>query len=132
MYSGGAVSWCLKQQSMVASSSTHAEYIMAAEAMKELVWLCRLLSKLHEGMPRPTRLYIDNCATDLLARNPVNHAATKHINVRYHFIRECVADGSVDLRLIRTNDMATNVFTKALAVTKHKRFCQMLGMETMP
>jgi len=132
MYSGGAVSWCSKQQSTVASSSTHAEYIAAAEAAKELVWLRRLLSELHEGTPGPTRLYIDNRAADLLARNPVNHAATKHIDVRYHFIRECVADGSVDLRLIGTNDMAADVLTKALAVTKHERFCQMLGMETMP
>ena len=132
MYSGGAVSWSSKQQSTVATSSTHAEYIAAAEASKELVWLQRLLSELHEGTPEPTRLHIDNHAADLLARNPVNHAATKHIDVRYHFIRECIADRSLDLKLIGTDDMAADILTKALAVTKHERFCQMLGMETMP
>ena len=126
------VSWSSKQQSTVATSSTHTEYIAAAKTSKELVWVWCLLSELHEGMLEPTRLHIDNHATELLARNPVNRATTKHINVWYHFIRECVADGSVDLRLIRTNDMAANVLTKALAVTKHKCFCQMLGMETMP
>ena len=78
------------------------------------------------------RLYIDNHAADLLARNPVNHAAMKHIDIQYHFIRECIADGSVDFQLIGMNDMTANVLTKALAVTKHKRFCQMLRMETMP
>ena len=93
---------------------------MAAKAGKELIWLCCLLSKLHEGTPRPTRLYIDN------------HAATKHINVQYHVIRECTADRSMDLQLIGTNNMAANVLTKGLAVTKHEHFHQMLGMETMP
>ena len=132
MYSGGAVSWSSKQQSTVASSLTHAEYIAAAEGAKELVWLRHFLSELHKGTPGPTRLYIDNRATDLLARNPVNHAAMKHIDVRYHFIRECIADGNVDLQLIGTNDMAADILTKALAVTKHEHFCQMLGMETMP
>ena len=132
MHSGGAVSWCLKQQSTVESSSTHAEYIVAAKAAKELMWLCCLLSELHEGMPGLTRLYIDNHAADLLAKNPINHAAMKHIDVRYHFIRECITNGNVDLWLIGMNDMAADILIMALAVTKHKHSCQMLGMEAMP
>ena len=95
-----------KQQSATTFSSTHAEYVTAAEAAKELVWLRRLLEELREGISGPTQLFINNRAVDLLARNPVNHAATKHIDVRYHFIRDCIADGSVDLKLIGTNDMA--------------------------
>ena len=130
-YSGGAVSWMSKQQSATAFSSTHAEYVTTAEAAKELVWLHRLLEELREGISGPTQLFINNRAVDLLARNPVNHAATKHIDVRYHFIRDCIADGSVDLKLIGTNDMAADILTKSLAVTKHERFCQMLGMETV-
>ena len=126
------MSWSSKQQSTVVTSSTHVEYIAMAEASKELVWLRRLLSKLHEGTCGPTRLYIDNRTADLLAQNPINHTMTKHINVRYHFIRECIINGSVNLKLIGTNDMAANILTKALAVTKHEHFCQMLGMETMP
>ena len=57
---------------------------------------------------------------DLLARNPVNHSATKHIDIQYHFIRECIGDGLLDLRLIGTNDMAADVLTKSLAHIKHK------------
>ncbi len=131
LLSGGAVSWMSKQQSTVASSSTHAEYIAAAEASKELVWLRRLLSELRKGTSEPTPLHIDNRAADLLARNPVNHGATKHIDVRYHFIRECIADRSIDLKLIGTNDMAADLLTKSLARVKHERFCRMLGMETL-
>ena len=120
-----------KQQSTVASSSTHAKYITAAEAAKELVWLRRLLSELREDVSGPTTLHIDNRATNLLARNPVNHSATKHIDVRYHFIRECISDNSVALSLIGSNDMTADILTKSLKSTKHERFCFMLGMETM-
>ncbi len=132
LYSGVAVSWSSKQQSTVATSLTNAEYIAAAEASKELVWLCQLPSELCKGMHGPTRLYIDNHTADLLAWNPINHAAMKHVNIRYHFIRECIMDGSINLKLIGTNDMVADILTKALAVTKHKHFCQMLGMEMMP
>jgi len=131
LYSGGVVSWMSKQQSSTATSSTHAEYVAAAEAAKELIWLRRLLSELREGTSGPTALHIDNRAADLLARNPVNHAATKHIDVQYHFIRECVANGSVGLKLIGTNDMAADILMKSLIGTKHNRFCLMLGMESM-
>ncbi len=120
-----------KQQSTVVTSSTHAEYIAATEAAKELVWLCHLLTKLKEEISGPTVLHIDNCAADLLARNPVNHAVTKHIDIRYHYIRECIMDRSVVLKLIGTNDMAANVLTKLVVHTKHECFCLMLGMETL-
>ena len=105
---------------MVASSSTHAEYIAVAEGSKELIWLSRLLSELKEEVSRPMPLHINNQATDLLARNPVNHSTTKHIDVQYHFIRECIADGLLDLRLIGSNDMAADILTKSLAHTKHQ------------
>ena len=120
-----------RQQTTVADSSTHAEYIAATEASKELVWLRRLLTELKEEVPGLTPLHIDNHAANLLTQNPVNHSATKHIDIRYHFIWECIADGSIDLRLIGTKDMTADILTKSLACIKHKRFCLMLGMETM-
>ena len=76
LYSGGAVSWMSRQQMTVADSSTHTEYIAAAEALKELMWLHRLLTELKEGVPGLTPLHINNCATDLLVQNPVNHSTT--------------------------------------------------------
>ena len=109
----------------------HAEYVAAAEAAKELVWLRRFLLEVREDVPGPTTLFIDNRAADLLARNPVNHSATKHIDVRYHFIRDCIADGSINLSLIGSNDMAADIMTKSLARPKHDRFCLMMGMETV-
>ncbi len=100
------MSWMLKQQSTVATLSTHAEYITGTKASKELVWLRCLLSELCEDIYQSTPLHINNRAADLLAWNPVNHTATKHIDVQYHFIQECIRDRSINLRLIGTNDMA--------------------------
>lgn len=128
---GAAVSWSSKQQSMVATSSTHAEYIAAAEAAKECVWLRRLLGELRQDISQPTTLHIDNRATDLLARNLINHAATKHIDVHFHYIRECVADDSIKLQLIGTNDMTADILTKSVGRIKHQRFCNMLGMASL-
>src|SRR5258708_13111597 len=81
LYSGGTVSWMLKQQSTVTMSSTHTEYIAGTEASKELIWLQCLLLELCESISKPTPLHIDNGAADLLAQNPVNHAVMKHIDV---------------------------------------------------
>ena len=124
------MSWMSKQQSTVMTSSTHAEYIAGTEASKELIWLQCLLSVLHEGIYQPTPLHIDNRVADLLMWNPVNHATMKHIDVQYHhFICKCIGDGSIDLKLISTNDMAADLLTKSLACVKHECFCHMLGME---
>jgi hypothetical protein len=60
LLSGGVISWASKQQATVALSSTHAEYVAAAKASKEAVWLRRLLKELHEGIAEPTTLHIDN------------------------------------------------------------------------
>ena len=131
MLAGGAISWMSKQQVSVVTSSTHVEYVAATEAAKELVWLRRFLLELCQDIPNSTVLYIDNCAADLLAWNPVNHSVTKHIEVRYHYIRECIQDGSITLKLISTKDMAADVLTKSLDRLKHDCFCQMFGMEVM-
>ena len=115
----------------VADSSTHAEYIAAAEASKELVWLRRLLTELKEWVPGPTSLHIDNCAANLLTWNPVNHGAMKHIDVQYHFIWESIADRSINLKLISSKEIAVDILTKLLTHIKHEQFCLVLGMETM-
>ena len=114
LYAGGAVFWMSKKQSTVAMLSTHAKYISAAEATKELIWLCRLLSEVGEGVSGPTMLYIDNHVANLLVHNPVNHSATKHIDVHYHFICESISDGLINLCLIGLNDMMADILTKPL------------------
>ena len=127
----GAISWSSKKQPTVALSSTEAEYRGAAVAACEAVWLKRILKDLGVPIKDPTSLYCDNLSSIYLARNPVFHARTKHIEVHYHFIRERVLPGDVDVLHISTNLQMADIFTKALGADKLGQFMTDLGL-TIP
>ncbi|KAH9678909.1 Integrase catalytic domain-containing protein [Citrus sinensis] len=93
---GAAVSWVSKLQTVVALSTTEAEYMTATQACKEAIWIQRLLEELgHKQQKIP--VFCDSQSALHIARNPAFHYRTKHIGVQYHFVREVVEDGSVDL-----------------------------------
>ncbi|GKB11950.1 retrovirus-related pol polyprotein from transposon TNT 1-94 [Tanacetum coccineum] len=115
--SGGTVSWVLKLQSVVAMSTTEAEYVAAAQASKEAVWLKMLLEELGYKQEKIT-LFCDNQSALYLARNPTFHSKTKHIRVQYHFVREKVEEGTVDMRKIHTDDNVADCLTKAINCDK--------------
>ncbi len=79
-------------------------------------------------MDRQVVIYCDNLSNTQLARNPVFHARTKHIEVHYHFIREKVLAGEIDLIYVNTEDQVADIFTKVLGAEKHCRFRNMLGV----
>lgn len=113
----------------MALSTTESEYIAASQAVKEMVWLNRLLAELtFNGFDTPT-LYMDNQSAIRLVKNPEFHKRTKHIEVRYHFIREKFEQGDFDLEYVSTHQQAADIFTKPLAKAKHQLFCKMLGLQ---
>ena len=124
----GAICWSSKKQASVALSSTEAEYIAAAHATKEVVWLRRLLNELGQATKAPTHLHIDNQSAIAIARNPEFHDRTKHIDVRYHFLRQRVDDEEILLTYLPTDDQIADVLTKGLARAKHKRFSEEMGL----
>ena len=83
---GGAVSWSSKRQEIVLLSTTESEYVAAMHGMKEVLWLCSLLSEVFGGFDKATVLFGDNQAAISLARDHQYHARMKHIDVRYHWI----------------------------------------------
>ena len=82
-------------------------------------------------MVKKVVIYRDNLSSIQLARNPVFHARTKHIEVHYHFIRERVLAGDIDLVYIGTDKQVADIFTKALGAEKLRRFRTMLGVQEM-
>eukprot|EP00253_Pinus_taeda_P017201 PITA_17201 len=82
----GAISWRSRKQSVLTDSTTEAEYVAAAEATKEIVWLRKILEDLQVKQVQSTPLMIDNTAAIKLAKNPKFHDRTKHINTKYHMI----------------------------------------------
>jgi hypothetical protein len=85
------VSWSAKKQPTVSRSTTEAEYKAITNVTAEIMWIQTLLQEL--GVPHPSvaSLWCDNLGATYLSTNPVFHARTKHIEVDYHFMRECVA-----------------------------------------
>ncbi|MCO5554863.1 hypothetical protein L7F22_008399 [Adiantum nelumboides] len=120
MFSFGSVdvTWSNKKQPIVALSSTEAEYRGAVVAACEVAWLELLLQDLEIQVQDPIVIYCDNLSSIQLVQNPVFHARTKHIEVHYHFIRERVLDGNIDLAYIGTKNQAANLFTKAMGAEK--------------
>lgn len=120
------ISWGSERQKSVALSTTESEYISAAHAMKELVWLHRLFEILSTNLDKPAFL-MDNQSAIRLVENPEFHKRTKHIDVRYRFIREKYEDGIFDLQFVATDEQAADVMTKALPKNKHQYFCKLMG-----
>ncbi|KAH9668961.1 Integrase catalytic domain-containing protein [Citrus sinensis] len=114
---GAAVSWVSKLQTVVALSTTEAEYMAATQACKEAIWIQRLLEELgHKQQKIP--MFCDSQSALHIARNPAFHSRTKHIGVQYHFVREVVEDGSVDLQKIHTKENLADVLTKPINTDK--------------
>ncbi|KAH9652502.1 hypothetical protein KPL70_027122 [Citrus sinensis] len=111
------VSWVSKLQTVVALSTTEAEYIAATQSCKEAIWIQRLLEELGHKQEKISVFYDSQSALHI-ARNPAFHSRARHIGVQYHFIREVVEDGSVDLQKIHTKENLADVLTKLINADK--------------
>ncbi|MCO5594128.1 hypothetical protein L7F22_048149 [Adiantum nelumboides] len=126
---GGAISWQSRKQATVALSSTEAEYVAAAMAAKEGIWLQRLLEELQIFKPLPITLHLDNQSCIHLAKNPKHHEKTKHVDFKYHFIRELVEEGKINLEYTPTEYMWADFLTKAVPKVKHDACCSNLPIQ---
>ena len=106
------ISWSSKKQPTVSRSSTEAEYKALANGAAEGMWVESLLKELGIPRQRIPILWCDNLGATYLTANPVFHARTKHIEIDFHFVRERVAAGDLQVRFISSNDQLADVFTK--------------------
>jgi hypothetical protein len=97
LLSSGAISWSSKKQPVVTLSTTEAEFIAAASCACQAVWLRRMLEKLNQNSKGATIMYCYNSSAIKLSKNPVMHGRSKHIDVRFHFLRDLTRDGVVTL-----------------------------------
>jgi hypothetical protein len=108
------VSWFSRLQPITALSSTEAEYVSASTAATQATWLRMLLSELGFPQTEPTTIFVDNRPAISIAENPVHHARTKHINIKFHHVRDLIQDGALHLEWCPTADMVADIFTKPL------------------
>jgi ribonuclease HI len=122
---GGAVCWSSRLQPTVAVSTAEAEYMAAASAVKEALWLRKLLAVFHIDFT-PVEVFSDNQAAIKLIKHPIASLRSKHIDVQHHFVRERAARGEVVFAYCPTAEMVADCLTKSLPANKFKK-C-MVGM----
>ena len=125
----GPISWSSKKQSIVSLSSTEAEYIGSSKASQEALWLRQLLEELHHHQESPSIIFCDNQSTIKIAKNPVYHARSKHIEVHHHFVRDLIESQEVELQFCGTEDQLADIFTKALSIVKFTKFRDLLQLK---
>jgi hypothetical protein len=122
------ISWHSQKQRVVAVSSCESEYIAAATTSCQGVWLSRLIGELLNEEPRPPKLLVDNKSAIQLVKNPVFHDRSKHIDTRYHLIRDYVEKGVLEVDYVRTEDQLADVLTKALGRIRFQELRSRIGV----
>ena len=123
LLSGGPISWKSQKQKCVALSTAEAEYIAMARAAQESVWLGQLIVELtNSPEDAPMLLYEDNQSAIAMSKNPQFHGRAKHIDIKHHFIREQVSNGTIMLEYCSTTNMLADILTKGLT---REVFCKL-------
>lgn len=130
--SGGPVSWRSKKQSCVALSTAEAEYMALASAGQEAVWMRQLTAELCGSPMDKLTLFEDNQSAIQMTKNPQFHGRTKHIEIKYHFIRELVSNKVVQLQYCPTEEMIADMLTKGLSSDQFSRLLRLAGVGLMP
>ena len=125
------VSWSSRKQPVVTLSTMRAEFIQVASCACQGVWLRRILEKLGHVQGVCTTIYCDNSSAIKLSRNPVLHGRSKHIDVRFHFLRELTRDGIVELVHCSTQEQGSDIMTKPLKLEVFLKLRDKLGMCVM-
>ncbi|GAA0173738.1 transmembrane signal receptor [Lithospermum erythrorhizon] len=122
------ISWSSKKQPIVTLSTCKSEYIVATSCACHAIWLRRLLKELQLPQMEPTEIMTDNRLALSLAKNPVFHDRSKHIDTRFHFIRQCIEQREIDLKCIKSLDQTADIFTKPLKFDIFDKMRKLLGI----
>lgn len=131
-FCGSPVAHGSTRQSVLGDSTTVSEYIALATTAKEAIWLRLLVKEIGYPQKGPTLIFEDNQSALALAKNPVHHNRTKHIDVRFHFIRECIENEQVDVTYLPTDDMKADLLTKPIARDQFRKLRTLCGVIALP
>ncbi|KAF6208713.1 hypothetical protein GE061_017171 [Apolygus lucorum] len=126
-FADSCISWESRKQRTVALSSTEAEYMALTEATKEAIYWRQFLKEISND-ELPITLHCDNQGAMLLAKNPVFHAWTKHVDIRHHFVREALDENKISIRYLDTSNMPADDLTMALPNPKHMECAKCFGL----
>jgi hypothetical protein len=129
LMAGVAVAWGSKKQSTVAVSSTESEYVAILAALQELLWICTFMAELGREDLLNNVILEDNHGAIDLANGGQYRSRTKHIDIKYHKIRECIENGQLVLKYVESGNNLADVLTKPLPTEKHWEFVRKMGLK---
>ena len=126
---GGSISWRSKKQGVVALSTAEAEYVALASATQEALWIRQLMTELKGQPPETgTLIFEDNQSAIAMTKNPQYHGRSKHVSIKFHFIRDQVSKGSVQVIYCPFSDMLADALTKGLAKDPFVKLREKIGL----
>jgi hypothetical protein len=125
------ISWSSKKQNVVALSTCEAEYISACNATCQGLWLQSLLQEMKIDIAEEIELRVDNKSAINLAKNPIAHGRSKHIETKFHFLRDQVAKGKIKLVYCSTDAQIADALTKPLKIERFKDLRRMLSVQSL-
>jgi hypothetical protein len=126
---GSPIAWSARKQSLIALSTAEAEYIALTSAAREVLYLQLLIGELYEPVKTPILIHCDNQGAIALASNNKFHGRTKHIDIRYHFIRTLIRNEDFILQYTPTDENLADIFTKALPRPRLEKLREMMKVD---
>ena len=127
-FGGTAFAWTSKKQPVIALSSCEAEYVAVNSVVCEGVWLRSLLKFFNYPQEEATVINVDNQSAISLSKNPVLHGRSKHIETRFHYVRDQVRVNAMRLEYCQTSEQVADIFTKPLSTGAFEKLRKALGM----
>lgn len=130
MMAGGAVSWKSVKQTLTASSTMEAEYVACYEACCHAMWMRNIISALGvvDSISRPLKLFCDNSAAVAFSKNTRSISRSKHIDVKFYFVKEKVAESLIDIEHMSTKSMLADPLTKGLPIIAFQEHVSQMGL----
>jgi len=124
----GVVAWSSKKQSIVTLSTTQAEFVATTACACQAIWFRRILEELQFKQRGPTAIYCDNISTIKLSKNPVFHDMSKHIDVRFYFLRDLTKDEVIEVLYCKSENQVVDILTKPLKLSAFQKLRNLLGV----